>query len=218
MRSFIYLFPKRTRYGLGRESKYSVLCGTPVYNIKRPHKIFRLSFCAGVTNENVSKSTMLKASTSEYTPLDESLLDAHPKVRKITDISDQITVVTNEKRAREVLAVLMANKDKVWGCDTEVADINVKTEGPVGNGKVVCVSIYGGPHVDFGDGPGSALWIENIGGEAEGILQIFKAWFEDDEYMKVWHNYGFDRHVMGNEGISCKGFAGDTMHMARIWY
>jgi hypothetical protein len=34
-------------------------------------------------------------------------------------------------------------------------------------GKVICVSIYGGPTVDFGDGPGSALWVENIG-EAEG--------------------------------------------------
>jgi hypothetical protein len=32
----------------------------------------------------------------------------------------------------------------------------------------------------------------------------------------VWHNYGFDRHVMGNEGIDCGGFFGDTFHMARL--
>lgn len=33
----------------------------------------------------------------------------------------------------------------------------------------------------------------------------------------MWHNYGFDRHVLFNEGIDAQGFAGDTMHMARLW-
>lgn len=33
----------------------------------------------------------------------------------------------------------------------------------------------------------------------------------------MWHNYGFDRHVLYNEGIDALGFAGDTMHMARLW-
>lgn len=40
----------------------------------------------------------------------------------------------------------------------------------------------------------------------------------------MWHNYGFDRHVMFNspdgrkeQKINCMGFAGDTMHMARLW-
>ena len=60
------------------------------------------------------------------------------------------------------------------------------------------------------------MWIDNLGA-ADGVLQAFKPWFEDEEYKKVWHNYGFDRHVMNNEGINCKGFAGDTMHMARLW-
>ena len=27
----------------------------------------------------------------------------------------------------------------------------------------------------------------------------------------------YARHVMFNEGIDCRGFAGDTMHMARLW-
>ena len=34
---------------------------------------------------------------------------------------------------------------------------------------------------------------------------------------QVWHNYGFDRHVLYSEGIDCKGLGGDTMHMARLW-
>lgn len=60
------------------------------------------------------------------------------------------------------------------------------------------------------------IWIDNLGA-AEGVLQEFKDWFEDPNIPKVWHNYGFDRHVLFNEGINCKGFYGDTMHMARLW-
>ena len=52
---------------------------------------------------------------------------------------------------------------------------------------------------------------------SEGVLDEFSAWFKDPSTKKVWHNYGFDRHVLFNEGIDCLGFAGDTMHMARLW-
>lgn len=126
-----------------------------------------------------------------------------------------VYIVDNEATARAALSVLHAHPNLTWACDTEVADIDVKKVGPVGNGKVICVSIYGGDSVDFGGG-NSTLWINNDG-ESDGVLQYFKEWFESDKYRKVWHNYGFDRHVMYNEGIDCRGFAGDTMHMARLW-
>ena len=51
---------------------------------------------------------------------------------------------------------------------------------------------------------------------AEAILQEFRAFFEDPKIGKVWHNYSFDRHVMANMDIHCRGFAADTMHMARL--
>lgn len=44
----------------------------------------------------------------------------------------------------------------------------------------------------------------------------FKDYFEDPNYLKVWHNYGFDRHILFNHGIDVQGFGGDTMHMARL--
>ena len=132
-------------------------------------------------------------------------------------VEDRIPVfiVDDIKTAQHALQVLMAHPNHVWACDTEVADIDVKTQGPVGNGRVICASIYGGEDVDFGDGK-KTLWIKNDG-TSEGVLDLFKDWFESDLYHKVWHNYGFDRHVMYNEGIDCRGFAGDTMHMARLW-
>lgn len=128
------------------------------------------------------------------------------------------TIVRTKEQAQIVLQKLRnAPEGTFHACDTEVMDIDVKTVGPVGNGYVTCASIYSGPDFDYGlgDGPGTSLWIDNLD-DAAGILQEFKDWFQDPKHLKVWHNYGFDRHVMWNEGIDCRGFGGDTMHMARL--
>jgi DNA polymerase I-like protein with 3'-5' exonuclease and polymerase domains len=137
------------------------------------------------------------------------------------------TIVRTKEQARIVLQRLYEHGGGVHeqdgtprvihACDTEVMAIDLKSVGPVGNGYVTCVSIYSGPDFDYGlgDGPGTALWIDNLD-DACGVLQEFKDWFQDEKYYKVWHNYGFDRHVMWNEGIDCRGFGGDTMHMARL--
>lgn len=131
--------------------------------------------------------------------------------------SDRILLVQDNDEAKRVLRILEANGDKTWACDTEVADIDLKKQGPVGNGVITCFSLYGGPDVDFGGGKkGSVVWVDNLG-PAAGVLNLFKSWFENSEYVKVWHNYGFDRHVLYNENIDCQGFGGDTMHMARLW-
>lgn len=121
---------------------------------------------------------------------------------------DLITQVLTKSDAKRVLNVLYKYPNAYWACDTETTGLDIKSQGPVGNGAVTCISIYGGPDIDFGDGPGSALWIENIDKSA-GLIQEFKQWFEDEKYKKVWHNYGFDRHVMFNEGVDCKGFGGE---------
>ncbi len=125
-----------------------------------------------------------------------------------------VTAVRSKEDARKALDILYRNPQAIWACDTEVVNIDIHEQGPVGNGKVICASVYGGEDINFGSGP--TLWIENAG-TSQNVLQEFKAWFEDDRFKKVWHNYGFDRHVMENEGILCRGFAGDTMHMARLW-
>ena len=139
------------------------------------------------------------------------------------DFLKRVRIVNTIQDAEYILQILnsLADKDIIWACDTEVADIDLKTQGPVGNGHVVCVSIYGGPTVDFGaadgdcdgegDGVGKALWIENLD-ESEGVLNIFKNWFENESIKKVWHNYGFDRHVLYNHGIDCRGFIGNIYY------
>ena len=127
-----------------------------------------------------------------------------------------VTIVRTVDQAEKVMEKLMNADPSIYhACDTEVMDLDLSSQGPVGNGYVTCVSIYSGPDFDYGEGPGTALWIDNLD-DACGILQIFRPWFEDERFLKVWHNYGFDRHVLWNEGIDVKGFGGDTMHMARL--
>jgi DNA polymerase-1 len=66
--------------------------------------------------------------------------------------------------------------------------IDLTSQGPVGNGVVTCASVYCGPDVDFGSGP--CLWVDNLD-SAEGVLDVFKDYFESTAVRKVWHNYGF---------------------------
>lgn len=62
----------------------------------------------------------------------------------------------------------------------------------------------------------SQLWVDIDGPSGPAILSVFRPFFEEARYCKVWHNYGFDRHVLENAGLRLGGFAGDTMHMARL--
>lgn len=131
-----------------------------------------------------------------------------------------ISIVRTRDEARIVMERLMSpQSEKIWhACDTEVMAIDLKNVGPVGNGYVTCLSMYSGPDFDYGlgQGPGTALWVDNLD-DSFGVLQEFKLFFEDERFKTVWHNYGFDRHVMFNEGIDVKAFGADTIHMARLW-
>ena len=61
------------------------------------------------------------------------------------------------------------------------------------------------------------LWVDTAGEEGEAIMQVFKGWLENAKFKKVFHNWSFDSHMFANHGVVVKGFAGDTMHMARLW-
>jgi SAP domain/3'-5' exonuclease len=152
----------------------------------------------------------------------KNLIQLQPGDDGYYDVSDitvkGCTIVRTKEQAQIVLKALYAADPSIFhACDTEVMDIDLKSVGPVGNGYVTCLSMYSGPDFDYGlgDGPGTALFIDNLD-DSCGLLQEFKDWFENEKYLKVWHNYGFDRHVMYNEGINVLGFGGDTMHMARL--
>ena len=71
----------------------------------------------------------------------------------------------------------------------------------MGNGRIICFTGFCGPDVDFGNGP--RLFVDNFG-ERTDFIDIFKGYFESEEYMKAWFNYGFDRHLFFNHGIDVR--------------
>lgn len=59
----------------------------------------------------------------------------------------------------------------------------MKSDTPVGHGKVICFSIYSGPLADFGNGK-SCVWVDVLDGGVE-VLMEFAPFFQDPSIMKV---------------------------------
>jgi DNA polymerase-1 len=125
-----------------------------------------------------------------------------------------VTIVRDKAHAQRVVDILTKMDNRFHAWDTETLDIDPKEQSPVGNGRIMCFSCFAGPDIDFGNGP--RLFIDNYA-ECEGIVDVFKDYFEDKRFLKVWHNYSFDRHIFYNHGINVLGFGGDTLHMARLY-
>lgn len=78
-------------------------------------------------------------------------------------------VIPSPRSLRQVLWNLP--RETYHACDTEVADIDLDSQSPVGHGVVTCASVYSGPHANFGSGP--KLWIDNLdGAEVWGVCVL----------------------------------------------
>lgn len=167
-------------------------------------------------NEGKKKKKKGKASATTSKAKKQKSADEETPI-PAADISN-VTIVNTPAAAAHVLSILNSPsvRTRYHACDTEVMNIDVKKQSPIGHGTVTCLSIYVGDDVNFGNGP--RLWIDTLDAEGGGeqMLQLFKPYLEDASILKVWHNYSFDRHVLYNHGIHVKGFGGDTMHMARL--
>lgn len=64
-----------------------------------------------------------------------------------------ITVVRSKEHAFEVVKKLEKLPERFHAWDTETIDINPKEVSPVGHGKILCMSCFVGPDIDFGNGP-----------------------------------------------------------------
>jgi len=109
------------------------------------------------------------------------------------------TIVRTKEQAKHALNVLKSHPNRIHAWDTETISIDVKEQSPVGNGTVLCAQAFIGPDVDFGNGP--RLFIDNYA-DAHDIILEFKEYLEDPKYLKCWHNYSFDRHILFNHGIN----------------
>ncbi|CAE7230579.1 POLIA [Symbiodinium necroappetens] len=127
---------------------------------------------------------------------------------------DGVTYVSDAASADRALSVLKRCSDKVVAWDTETTGVDLRLGlSHSDRGRVVCATAYCGDDVDFGNGP--RLLIDNAG-QSQGLLPMFKGYFEDPQYKKVFHNYAFDRHMLKREGCPVQGLEADTLVLARI--
>ena len=144
-------------------------------------------------------------------------------------------LVTTVTQARAAVAALYARADGVHALDTEVDGMDIKHDSPFCSGDLICFSVYASSHrPDLGaNAPRPAfvnaetneeraddalqVWADVDGAEGEAVLEVFRGYLEDARIRKVWHNYGFDRHIFERAGVRLAGFHGDTMHMARLY-
>ncbi|KAL5216394.1 hypothetical protein ABZP36_007795 [Zizania latifolia] len=142
--------------------------------------------------------------TVQHSPAKAPMSKESKDARKaLATVYDKVLVVDSVKSARSIVQFLTSMyRNFIHACDTEVANIDVKQETPVGHGEIICFSIYSGnsdAEADFGNGK-TCIWMDVLDGGRD-----------------VWHNYSFDSHVIENYGIKVAGFHADTMHLARLW-
>ncbi len=64
-----------------------------------------------------------------------------------------VTIVRNKDQARHVINILKGHRDRFHAWDTETNEIDLKEQSPVLFGKIICMSCFIGPDIDFGNGP-----------------------------------------------------------------
>lgn len=97
---------------------------------------------------------------------------------------EAVLLVSDLAEAERVAELaLTSHRARVFACDTEVMEIDVKKESPVGHGVMTCFTFYAGPDVDWGGG-NSSVFVDLLGGGQE-LLAPFKSFFEDPTIKKV---------------------------------
>ena len=72
-----------------------------------------------------------------------------------------VTIVRNKDQARHVINILKSHRNRFHAWDTETTEIELKQQSPVFFGKIICMSCFIGPDIDFGNGPSNNFLIIN---------------------------------------------------------
>lgn len=163
-------------------------------------KIVSFKFCTTLKLNQIKPHSNVDLCTS-------SNLNINLAMHNISPIPS-VSIIRTKEQANKVVSILKTLKNRYHAWDTETIDIDPKIQSPVSFGKILCLSCFVGPDIDFGNGPSTfytylGLFIDNYM-DSKDIVLVFKEYFEDINFKKVWHNYGFDRHILFNHGIDVK--------------
>ena len=145
----------------------------------------------------------------------ESIEDARSLIENLSKLShikhawDTEAINIDVSKDRSVYIILFACVELLL---TSLFKRSLKCSPNVA-GEVICMSVSVGPGNDLGNGKCTA-WIDTLG--KPEILREFKEYFANSNLLKIFHNYGFDRHLLYLHDLNVLGFGGDTMHMARL--
>lgn len=140
-----------------------------------------------------------------------------------------IWVIEDHDELDELLEVLDGlKKAKVpSGVDTETQDVDPKEESAAGKGSVVTLQIAWVDQAVYLDEQGVLELVKNkqaainkawIDCRDPSMMRKLKAWLEDPDAYKIFHNASFDKHAVANHGIYIKGVIGDTLGMSHLQY
>lgn len=92
------------------------------------------------------------------------------------------------------------------GLDTETTSCDPKKEGPVGKAELWCLTLAWRTGQDIRRAFVPREYVYRLG-----------LWLGDAKAPKVGTNiFGYDRHVIWNLGMECRGIVGDTLRMSRL--
>ncbi|KAJ1459934.1 hypothetical protein M885DRAFT_560176 [Pelagophyceae sp. CCMP2097] len=134
---------------------------------------------------------------------------------RLADVAVVNSVDAAKAVSDHLLEVLASDPLQVFSVEV-TCDLDLKNQGPVGNGRLTSLSLYAGPNFWFtgadGNGHvrGAALFVDVLDRE---VLHAFKPWLES-RAKKVWHDYSISRHVVEQGGLLLGGFSGDVKHMS----
>lgn len=195
------------------------IAGSLKYLSRRVHTKVRRSFVEH-SEHSYHHLQPFQRVVQESVSVPQSSLEAtQPEVlEENNNVLDEVMLVQDKRTAADIVDCLMSlPEDTIVAWDTETTGIDVTQQSPVGNGSIICATAYAGDYDVFGER--SKLFVDCLdsdGSHFGELLDVFKGYFENRRCKKVWHNYSFDRHMFANHGIDVKGFAGDSMHMARL--
>jgi DNA polymerase-1 len=69
-----------------------------------------------------------------------------------------VSIVRTKEHAEKVVKILKQLKNRFHAWDTETLEIDPKVQSPVSHGKILCMSCFVGPDIDFGNGPSKCLY------------------------------------------------------------
>lgn len=117
-------------------------------------------------------------------------------------------VVDDADSAASLLYILLGppGQEPLVSLDTETTGCDPRKESPVQRARLFCMTLAWREFDDIHAAFVTREWVPAL-----------RAWLECDRFKKVGQNiFGFDRHVLKNEGITLRGIEGDTLRMSKL--